>query len=258
MIISTINTKGGVGKTIMTVHLGAALAQSGHRTLLIDADAQHSLTSYFAIDARNIPTTIDVLLANTPLNDAAISVRERLDVIPSKNEMERAEVELATAAGGEVRMRRAVKSLTGYDFVLIDCASGWTTVTRNALLASNAFIVPINSEPGALAPARLTVAGARELSEFYDHEVALLGVLLSRHRATNVARAVETSVVKTWGEAVFKTRIRQVEKVNELSALGSTIGDVSRTAGGAVTEDFQALLKEVLKRAKKLQTTKAK
>ena len=44
--ISVFNNKGGVGKTTLTFHLAHALAELGHRTLLIDLDPQCNLTIY--------------------------------------------------------------------------------------------------------------------------------------------------------------------------------------------------------------------
>src|SRR5258708_5338795 len=51
--ISIFNNKGGVGKTTLTFHLGHALAEMGHRTLLIDVDPQCNLT-IFGIDEETI------------------------------------------------------------------------------------------------------------------------------------------------------------------------------------------------------------
>src|ERR1035438_7554954 len=42
--ISVFNNKGGVGKTTLTFHLAHALAELGHRTLIIDLDPQCNLT----------------------------------------------------------------------------------------------------------------------------------------------------------------------------------------------------------------------
>jgi cellulose biosynthesis protein BcsQ len=44
--ISVFNNKGGVGKTTLTFHLAHALAELGHRTLLIDLDPQCNLTIF--------------------------------------------------------------------------------------------------------------------------------------------------------------------------------------------------------------------
>jgi cellulose biosynthesis protein BcsQ len=44
--IAIFNNKGGVGKTTLTFHVAYALAELGHRTLLIDLDPQSNLTLF--------------------------------------------------------------------------------------------------------------------------------------------------------------------------------------------------------------------
>lgn len=253
MIISIINSKGGVGKTVTCVHLGAALAGAGHRVLLIDVDMQHGLTNYFNLDTGGVTTT-DVLLRGANISEAAQEVRSGLRCVPASSAMERAEVELSTLPGGELRLRRALKNFDDADFVLIDCPSGWGAVTRNALLASGAYVVPVNSEPQSITCAVDTEAGARELGAFYDDAPALLGVLLTRFRQTNSARAVESQTVRLWGKAVFETRIRQAERVNDLSIRRETASDL---ASGVVGEDYESLAREVIARCHPKQTRRA-
>lgn len=256
--ISLCNLKGGVGKTVTTVHLGASLAALGHRVLLIDVDLQNGLTKYFDIGDIEYSTS-DVLLGDCAIGDATRQVRERLSVIPSTKEMERAEYELTTAPAGELRLRRVLRHLATqdeYDFVFLDCPSGWGTVTRNALLSSDALIVPINSEQAARDCAHDTIEGARLLCDLHEAPTPQISVLLTRLRASNAARAVVSQTVADWGDAVYTTRIRQAEKINELAIRRAALGDVSSAEMGGVGEDYRALAKEVLAQSKPISSTR--
>ncbi len=48
-VLTLLNEKGGVGKTTLSAHIGAGLAQQGARVLIVDTDAQANLTSQFRV-----------------------------------------------------------------------------------------------------------------------------------------------------------------------------------------------------------------
>ena len=66
--ICIVSTKGGVGKTTLTANLGGILADLGQRVLLIDADPQPTLSTYYEVRDES-PSGISELIAKSQVGD---------------------------------------------------------------------------------------------------------------------------------------------------------------------------------------------
>lgn len=177
-IVSVINYKGGVGKTSLTANLGAELAWRGKRVLLIDLDAQASLTfSFIKPDewearyesSKTIKSWFDSFENSSPISLASLvqtpariaqklGGRGKLDAIYSHLGLINVDLELATNLGGanlaqakknfiSVHKRLAdglslIAKESKYDLVLIDCPPNFNIVTKTAIIASDYILVP--------------------------------------------------------------------------------------------------------------------
>lgn len=154
-IISFANLKGGVGKTTITANTGASLARQGYKVLLIDWDPQGNLTSFYGLHNQE----------NLILNHQALTVKkeeyvdpdklhpysvpqypENLFVLPTDLELAALEGTFGSKVGSEFIMENLVeKFIDDFDFILIDTNPALTTLTLNALYASDHVVIVVQT-----------------------------------------------------------------------------------------------------------------
>ena len=135
-IIAIANQKGGVGKTTTTINLGAAIAESGKKVLIIDLDPQSNTTTGLGVSTKELSISVyQVIIQEKTASEAIFNVGiKNLDLLPSSLELAGAEIELVTVFSREQRLARALDDvINDYEFILIDCPPALGLLTVNAL-----------------------------------------------------------------------------------------------------------------------------
>lgn len=235
-IIAISNFKGGVGKTTSTVNIGAALALSGKRVLLVDLDPQFNLTRCLGVRAeQNIYGALFKQYA-TPIYGRA----DNLHVLPSSLELIKAETELVSQYRREEKLSKILQPVLGnYDFVLIDCPPSLGVLSQMAFYAADLIFVPIQAE-------FLALTGYSVLCEALERiEIEIDAAFVTQYDSRQVLdRSMLESMQNIIGEKLLQTVIRQNVALAETAMQGKTIFEYAPLSNGA--KDYQNLTNEIL------------
>lgn len=158
MITSTFcSFKGGTSKTSTAMHIGACLAKShGKKVLLVDFDSQANLSIGLGIGPDNLKTMAAVLQGDAGVRDVIQSTSiEGLSIIPANAYLDGIErtPQLASDPYAHERLRRALKPLEGgFDFCFVDTPPSLGWLTQSAFLPLNTVSSAPYQKPIASLP----------------------------------------------------------------------------------------------------------
>lgn len=189
MRLAILNHKGGTGKTTTAVNLSAALAELGHRVLLVDLDPQGSATRWLdpvpaegqpPVDHGDLPYR--VLEGGAPLTEAVEATRFGFDRLPGNASLRRATQALAGEPASDAALRGALRSLPEgrYEWVVIDCPPHEGFLSANALVAADALVIPVETRVLALHGLASLLAKVRRLAARLERDLPIAAILACR------------------------------------------------------------------------------
>lgn len=259
-IIAIANQKGGVGKTSTTGSLGIGLARKGKRVLLIDADAQGSLTASLGFTE---PDKLEVTLANVLeiiINDNTINGSEMepdygilkhnegVDLMPGNIELSGLEVSLVNIMSRELVLKNYVELVKDrYDYILIDCTPSLGMMTINALACADSILIPVQAAYLPIKGLEQLIKTIGKVKKQINPALEIEGILLTMVDArTNYAKDVTALLIENYGNKVriFKNSIPMSVRAAETSAEGISI--YRHDPKGRVAGAYQSLTEEVI------------
>jgi chromosome partitioning protein len=250
-VLAMCNQKGGVGKTTTTINLGAALAETGRRVLLVDFDPQGALSVGLGIDAHDLDLSIyDLLMRRGVAMDDVVLKTDvpGMDLLPANIDLSAAEVQLVTEVAREQVLARALAPARAeYDVVLIDCQPSLGLLTVNALTAADGVLVPLECEYFALRGVALLQDTIEKVRDRLNPDLEVDGLLATMYDARTVhAREVVARLVDAFGDRVFHTVIARTVRFPESTVAQAPITTYAPSSPGAGA--YRQLARELLAR----------
>lgn len=249
-VVAVVSQKGGVGKTTTAINLGAAMAETGHPVIVIDLDPQANTTSGLGFDVRRQRLNIyHLLTGEAVIDDVALPTSvPNLYLVPSDLSLAGAEIELASAAEREFRLRQALSELRGgYGHVLIDCPPSLGLLTINALAAAQEVLIPVQSEYYALEGLGHLLYTMDLVRQDLNPGLILSGILVTQFDARNtLAWDVLEEVRRAYPEKIYRTVIPRNVRISEAPSHGRPVTEYDPQCRGAIA--YRELAREVLSR----------
>lgn len=257
-ILSITNQKGGVGKTTTAINLGAALADRGERVLIVDLDPQGNASTGLGVFARDRGmTTYELLHDSSPLSEIIRrTATTGLDLAPATTDLSSTDVELGDQENRVFLLKDAfaTDALEDYDFVLIDSPPSLSLLTVNALVASDAVLVPLQAEFFALEGLSQLMLTIRNVRETANPRLRIEGIVLTMFdQRNNLSQQVEADARATLGDLVFQTRIPRNVRLSEAPSYGMPVMAYDPTSKGS--QAYHDLAAELLARTTRRKET---
>lgn len=253
-IVTFLNHKGGVSKTVSCIHLSFYLTKikKGSRVLLIDLDHQMNLTDFFVKEKslKNIETvfsdynTIDESITETRYKN--ISILQGSENIPLLEHQIQIDNHPWDCLQNIFKKSKRIK--TDFDYVIIDTHPGIYPFVTCALIASNYYIIPLVSE------CNFSLDGLLKVEKFIDFvkqkhnsNVSALGYFITQFvKATTLSQHYLECMEKHRPELLFKSRVRRTTHIPHALSRNLTVAQYCPQS--LCIKDYKAFTKEFLGR----------
>ena len=225
-IVTILCQKGGVGKTTFTVNLGKILSNRGFKTLIVDTDPQGNVSTYlnFNKNEENIINSTDLLEKNYDKKIGSSS--ENLYIIPSNKSILKHNDE-KIIGGPKLSRAKDFFASHQFDIVIIDTPPTISSLTQEALAASDYYLIPAKPEFLAVEGVSQAMGFAKKtIASIKNADPIFLGVVLNQVDTRRTSfKDFETELNFLLSDKMFNSKISQLTEIADSPFYSKTVLD---------------------------------
>lgn len=250
-VICFVNEKGGSGKTTLTVNVGAHLARTGSRTLILDMDPQGHAGKSLGLDTRRYrPSVIDLLLdPAVAVEDVAVKSNEpNLWVAAANKLLTDFTVNVSSHHDRVFKLHKKLGGADSFDFILIDSPPSLGLTTINILVASTEVVIPVSLTYLALDGCAEICETINMVKENFGHGSLRISLVAPTfYRDTVLVNSILDKLRRRFGPKVARTVIHYDMKLDQAQSFGKSIFEFAPESLGArqmaqVAEEVRAAI----------------
>jgi chromosome partitioning protein len=236
-------SKGGVAKSTSAVSIAHGLAMAGKKVLLVDSDDQGQ--DAFLLGVKPERGLADVLNEEATAEEALFEARLNLCILSGGKALAGVKRTIGRKDfGAERTLSEALSPLDGkFDFVLVDTAPSWDSLTINALFYCNEILIPVSLEAlslNSLAEFSQRLEGVRKFNPGLKHSY-----LLPTFADGRVKKSKEIlALLEKHYAPILCSPIRYCARISEASGFGQTIFEYAPRSTGA--QDYKSTVQRIL------------
>lgn len=253
-ILSIINLKGGVAKTISSINIAHILAtEHNKKVLIIDNDKQGNTSKILNRYKSNIRGTSEILTTSYTQENILELIQntdyENLDIITANMSLLNANLQtiLDQTRPQHTRFKKAlelIESKKEYDYCIIDNAPDINISTINALACSTIILIPVMIDDFALDGLKELEEQIETTKKELNEKIKYTGVFITNYDRRNVADIQGALFLENLNYNLFSTKIRHTLKMKASTFERKAILDYSNRC--SASKDYKELVKEIL------------
>ncbi len=260
MIISVVNQKGGVGKTITSINLAAGLAKHGKKTLIVDMDKQANTTK--TLNVERIRWTIgNVLLKNCQLKDDGVILPvqhpeeghhiDNLYICPSSIRLAKTKELLYTKPFKEAILNQCLESIRDdYDYIIIDSPPDLDVLVHNVIYASDFLLIPCELDLSSIDGMADLLDVVKVITQNLNKMVLKKILITKFEKSTTVTNNHVLNILEDFKKAenidMLNTIIAKNNDLRKASMVGHSIFDYDQKRETSGLKSYDNLVKEII------------